>query len=66
MRTLGRLSDPAEFANIVVKQTPNAVVRIKDVARVELTGAGLFLVLLSRTQSIGGARGVPAAGLERA
>jgi hydrophobe/amphiphile efflux-1 (HAE1) family protein len=38
VRTLGRLSDPAEFANIVVKQTSNAVVRIKDVARVELTG----------------------------
>jgi hydrophobe/amphiphile efflux-1 (HAE1) family protein len=38
VRTLGRLSDPAEFANIVVKQTPTAVVRIKDVARVELTG----------------------------
>jgi hydrophobe/amphiphile efflux-1 (HAE1) family protein len=38
VRTLGRLSDPAEFANIVIKQTPNAVVRIKDVGRVELTG----------------------------
>jgi hydrophobe/amphiphile efflux-1 (HAE1) family protein len=38
VRTLGRLSDPAEFSNIVVKQTANAVVRIKDVARVELTG----------------------------
>ena len=38
VRTLGRLSDPAEFGNIVVKQTQNAVVRIKDVARVELTG----------------------------
>ncbi|HEY2227629.1 MAG TPA: multidrug efflux RND transporter permease subunit [Xanthobacteraceae bacterium] len=38
VRTLGRLSDPAEFANIVVKETPNAVVRIKDVGRVELTG----------------------------
>ncbi len=36
VRTLGRLSDPAEFANIVVKQTANAVVRVKDVARVEL------------------------------
>ncbi len=36
VRTLGRLSDPAEFGNIVVKQTANAVVRIKDVARVEL------------------------------
>jgi hydrophobe/amphiphile efflux-1 (HAE1) family protein len=38
VRTLGRLSDPGEFANIVIKQTPNAVVRIKDVGRVELTG----------------------------
>jgi hydrophobe/amphiphile efflux-1 (HAE1) family protein len=38
VRTLGRLSDPAEFANIIIKQTPNAVVRIKDVGRVELTG----------------------------
>ena len=36
VRTLGRLSDPNEFANIVVKQTPTAVVRIKDIGRVEL------------------------------
>jgi hydrophobe/amphiphile efflux-1 (HAE1) family protein len=36
VRTLGRLSDPSEFADIVVKQTATAVVRIKDVARVEL------------------------------
>ena len=38
VRTLGRLTDPAEFGNIVVKQTSNAVVRVRDVARVELTG----------------------------
>jgi hydrophobe/amphiphile efflux-1 (HAE1) family protein len=38
VRTLGRLSDPAEFGNVVVKQTANAVVRVRDVARVELTG----------------------------
>jgi len=38
VRTLGRLSDPVEFGNIVIKQTPDAVVRIKDVGRVELTG----------------------------
>src|SRR6202035_2014981 len=31
-----RLADPDEFASIVVKQTPDAVVRLKDVARVEL------------------------------
>jgi hydrophobe/amphiphile efflux-1 (HAE1) family protein len=36
VQTLGRLANPDEFANIVVKQTRNAVVRLKDVARVEL------------------------------
>ncbi|MBM3527004.1 MAG: multidrug efflux RND transporter permease subunit [Alphaproteobacteria bacterium] len=36
VQTLGRLADPEQFANVVVKQTPNAVVRLKDVARVEL------------------------------
>jgi hydrophobe/amphiphile efflux-1 (HAE1) family protein len=36
VQTLGRLADPSEFSNIVVKQTPTAVVRLKDVARVEL------------------------------
>src|SRR6185437_9278336 len=34
--TQGRLADPAEFGNVVVKQTANPVVRLKDVARVEL------------------------------
>ena len=36
VKTLGRLADPDEFANIVVKQTPTAVVRLKDVAKIEL------------------------------
>ncbi len=36
VQTLGRLANPEEFANIVVKQTPTAVVRLKDVGRVEL------------------------------
>src|SRR3989442_1188512 len=36
VQTLGRLADPGEFANILVKQTATAVVRLKDVARVEL------------------------------
>jgi hydrophobe/amphiphile efflux-1 (HAE1) family protein len=36
VRTLGRLSDPAEFGNVVIKQTADAVVRLKDVARVEI------------------------------
>jgi hydrophobe/amphiphile efflux-1 (HAE1) family protein len=36
VRTLGRLADPKEFGDIVVKQNADAVVRLKDVARVEL------------------------------
>jgi len=36
VQTLGRLANPDEFASIVVKQTPGAVVRLKDVAKVEL------------------------------
>jgi hydrophobe/amphiphile efflux-1 (HAE1) family protein len=36
VQTLGRLANPDEFGNIVVKQTANAVVRVKDVARAEL------------------------------
>jgi hydrophobe/amphiphile efflux-1 (HAE1) family protein len=36
VQTLGRLADPGEFSQIVVKQTATAVVRLKDVARVEL------------------------------
>jgi hydrophobe/amphiphile efflux-1 (HAE1) family protein len=36
VQTLGRLTDVPEFSNIVVKQTADAVVRLKDVANVEL------------------------------
>ena len=36
VQTLGRLADPDEFASIVIKETPGAVVRLKDVAKVEL------------------------------
>jgi hydrophobe/amphiphile efflux-1 (HAE1) family protein len=36
VQTLGRLANPDEFANIVVKQTPGAIVRLKDVAKIEL------------------------------
>src|SRR6202040_2519854 len=36
VRTLGRLVDPKEFAEIVVKQSSTAVVRLKDVGRIEL------------------------------
>ena len=36
VRTLGRLRDPEQFGDVVVKQGDNAVVRLRDVARVEL------------------------------
>ena len=37
VRTLGRLSDPEQFGNVVIKQTATALVRLKDVARVEIS-----------------------------
>jgi hydrophobe/amphiphile efflux-1 (HAE1) family protein len=36
VQTLGRLDDPEEFGAIVVKQTQGAVVRLRDVATIEL------------------------------
>ena len=36
VKTLGRLAHPEEFGSIVVKQTPSAVVRLRDVAKIEL------------------------------
>jgi hydrophobe/amphiphile efflux-1 (HAE1) family protein len=36
VQTLGRLDNPGEFGAIVVKQTPDAVVRLRDVAKIEL------------------------------
>src|ERR1700692_2096123 len=36
VQTLGRLANPDDFASIVVKETPGAVVRLKDVADVKL------------------------------
>ena len=36
VQTLGRLIDPQQFGNVVIKQTPTALVRMKDIARVEL------------------------------
>jgi hydrophobe/amphiphile efflux-1 (HAE1) family protein len=36
VQTQGRLESPGDFASIVIKQTPTAVVRLRDVARVEL------------------------------
>jgi hydrophobe/amphiphile efflux-1 (HAE1) family protein len=36
VQTRGRLAEPDEFSEIVVKRSPGALVRLKDVARIEL------------------------------
>jgi HAE1 family hydrophobic/amphiphilic exporter-1 len=36
LRVVGRLSDPREFEQIVIKNTPNGIVQIKDVGRAEI------------------------------
>jgi hydrophobe/amphiphile efflux-1 (HAE1) family protein len=38
VQTQGRLDNPQEFGAIVVKETPGAVVRLRDVANIELSG----------------------------
>jgi len=54
VRTLGRLTDPGEFENVVVKQSDDAVVRLKDVARVELAAQDYTRnSYLDRDQAIG-------------
>ena len=36
VRAVGRLSEPGEFENIIIKATPDTAVRLRDVGRVEL------------------------------
>ena len=36
LRVVGRLSDPREFENIIIKNTPNGIVQLKDVGRAEI------------------------------
>lgn len=36
VNVIGRLTDPAQFDNIVVKNTPNGIVLLKDIGRAEL------------------------------
>jgi hydrophobic/amphiphilic exporter-1 (mainly G- bacteria), HAE1 family len=36
LRVVGRLSDPKEFENIIIKNTPNSIVQLKDVGRAEI------------------------------
>ena len=36
LRVIGRLSDPKEFEAIIIKNTPNTIVQLKDVGRAEI------------------------------
>ncbi len=36
VRVVGRLSDPRQFENIIIKNTPNGLVQLKDVGRAEI------------------------------
>ena len=36
LRVIGRLSDPKEFEQIILKNTPNGLVQVKDVGRAEI------------------------------
>ncbi len=66
VRTFGRLSDPSEFGNIIVKQTSDAVVRDQGCRAGRARRAGLYLGFVSQSRSVRRHCGVPAAGLERA
>lgn len=54
VQTQGRLADPDEFSNIIVKQSGDAVVRLKDVARVELAALDYGVIsYLDKNPAIG-------------
>jgi len=36
LRVVGRLSDPKDFENIILKNTPNGIVQLRDVGRAEI------------------------------
>ncbi|MEQ1695798.1 MAG: multidrug efflux RND transporter permease subunit [Hyphomicrobiaceae bacterium] len=54
VQTQGRLADPDDFGQIIVKQTGTATVRLKDVARVELAALDYNLnSYLDKTAAVG-------------
>ncbi len=36
LRVVGRMSDPRQFENIILKNTPNGIIQLKDVGRAEI------------------------------
>ncbi len=61
VNAVGRLSSPEEFGEIVLRAdaASGAVVRLKDVARIELGALAIFLLGLLRQGPHGGARVFP-------
>jgi HAE1 family hydrophobic/amphiphilic exporter-1 len=54
LRVVGRLSEPREFENIILKNTPNGIVQLKDVGRAEIGAESYDTNLLySQHQAIG-------------
>jgi hydrophobic/amphiphilic exporter-1 (mainly G- bacteria), HAE1 family len=54
LRVVGRLSEPKEFENIILKNTPNGIVQVKDVGRAEIGAENYDTNLLySGHQAIG-------------
>ena len=66
VRTLGRLADPKEFANIVVKQTPDRGGSRQGRGAGRTCRRRLLNQFLPRSRSRGCARHISAAGFERA
>ena len=66
MTTLGRLVDPEQFADMILKNDDQGrLVRMRDVARIELGRPGLRPDLHARRPPLGGAVGLPVARLQR-
>ena len=65
VQTLGRLTSPEQFSDIIVARDPDGrVTRVRDIGRVELGALHLRQQCLSRRQGRDRHRHLPAAGLE--
>ena len=66
VRAQGRLTSPEEFEQIVVRETPETgIVRVRDVARVELGAQDYSVDGPPERKAERGDRGLPVAGLQR-
>ena len=66
VQTLGRLSDPAQFGEIVIRADPDGYIRVHDIAKVRARCARLYGQRLPQPRHRHRARHIPKAGIERA